>query len=93
MYSDSYVAPPPPPPPHQGARKSNVYAAQAVGEAMAAKCLALGVRAVRVKLSGLGFGKRSAVRGLSAGGLRVLSLEETTSLPFNGCRAPKKRRL
>ena len=77
----------------KGSRKSSTYAAQGAGEQMAARCIRLGVRAARVQLTGLGQGKRSALRGLRGGGLRFLSLEELTSIPFNGCRAPKKRRL
>ena len=76
-----------------GARKSSAYAAEAAGLAMASKCIEHDCRAVRVRLSGLGMHRRAIVKGLRAGGVELLSIEETTNVPFNGCRPPSKRRL
>ena len=51
------------------------------------------MRRVAVKVRGPGAGRDSAIRGLRAGGLEIISLEDRTRLPHNGCRARKKRRV
>ena len=73
-------------------RKSTTYAAQAAAESLAGKALAFGFLVVRVRVKGVGYGKQSSVRALQKSGLRVVSVEETTPIPYNGCRLPKKRR-
>ena len=77
----------------KNSRKATTYAAQLIGEDIAKKCFQLGIRTVEVKLKGIGYGKESSLRGLSAGGLFIKKIEDVTSLPHNGCRLPKKRRL
>jgi small subunit ribosomal protein S11 len=52
-----------------------------------------GLREVEVKVKGAGSGRESAVRALSNSGLKVLSIEDVTPLPHNGCRARKRRRV
>jgi small subunit ribosomal protein S11 len=73
-------------------RKSTTYAAQAAAESLAGKALAFGFLVIKVKVKGVGYGKQSSVRALQKSGLRVVSVEETTPIPYNGCRLPKKRR-
>jgi small subunit ribosomal protein S11 len=51
------------------------------------------MREVEVRVRGAGPGRESAVTALQANGLKVLSIEDQTPLPFNGCRSPKKRRV
>lgn len=77
----------------KGSRKSTSYAAQAAAEKIAKDCLNRGITSTYVKLKGLGYGKESSLRGLQLGGISILKIEDTTPMPFNGCRAPKKRRV
>ena len=77
----------------KNARKSTTYAAQAAAESIIKKAKALGYTHLRLRVKGLGRGKQSCLRALSKSGLRIISLEHKTSLPYNGCRNSKKRRV
>jgi small subunit ribosomal protein S11 len=77
----------------KGTRKSTPFAAQRAAEQAASLAMRHGVREVEVKVKGAGSGRESAVRALSNSGLKVLSIEDVTPLPHNGCRARKKRRV
>ena len=77
----------------KGTRKSTPFAAQRAAEQAAAAASRQGVREVEVKVKGAGSGRESAVRALSNSGLKVLSIEDVTPLPHNGCRARKRRRV
>jgi len=76
-----------------GSRKSTPFAAQQAAELAANKARKLGVIEVEVKVKGPGSGRESAVRALQASGLRIISIEDVTPIPHNGCRPPKKRRV
>ena len=52
-----------------------------------------GVRSVSVYVKGPGAGRESALRALSAAGLRVNMIRDVTPVPHNGCRPPKRRRV
>jgi small subunit ribosomal protein S11 len=77
----------------KGTRKSTPFAAQRAGERAAAGAMRLGVKEVDVRVRGAGSGRESAIRALSNTGLKVLTIEDITPLPHNGCRARKKRRV
>ncbi len=77
----------------KGARKSTPFAASRASERAAGKARRVGMREVEVRVRGAGPGRESAVTALQANGLKVLSIEDQTPLPFNGCRSPKKRRV
>ena len=53
----------------------------------------LGLRKVDIYIKGPGSGRDSAVRTIQNAGLDVLSINDVTPLPHNGCRPPKKRRV
>ncbi|CAL8351115.1 unnamed protein product [Merluccius merluccius] len=74
-------------------KKSTPIAAQTAGHSAATKATAKGVTFVRVMLKGLGPGRLAAVKGLSMGGLEVVSVTDNTPLPHNGCRPRKARRI
>ena len=76
-----------------GARKSTPFAAQRAGERVAQEAKRMGVREVEVKVKGPGSGRESAITALESAGLVVHSIEDTTPLPHNGCRARKRRRV
>ena len=77
----------------KGTRKSTPFAAQRAAEQAAALAMRHGLREVEVKVKGAGSGRESAVRALSNSGLKVLSIEDVTPIPHNGCRARKRRRV
>jgi len=78
----------------KGARKSTPYAAQMAGEAVAKDAMErYGLKNTDVKVKGPGPGRESAVRALQSAGLAILSIEDVTGIPHNGCRDPKKRRV
>ena len=77
----------------RGSKKSTPYAAQVTTESCAKEAYELGVRKVSVFVRGPGAGRESAIRTLQVAGLEVTAISDTTPLPHNGCRPPKKRRI
>lgn len=78
---------------YSGSKKSTPFAAQRAAEQAANAALKFGVKEVEVRVNGPGSGRESAVRALQASGLRVLTIEDVTPLPHNGCRPRKRRRV
>lgn len=77
----------------KGARKSTPFAAQIAAEDAAKQAHDQGVRSLSVFVNGPGAGRETALRGLQAAGMRVTFIRDTTPIPHNGCRPPKKRRV
>ena len=77
----------------KGSRKSTPFAAQRAAESAARKAKKLGLTEVEVRVKGPGSGRESAVTALESAGLKVLSIEDVTPIPHNGCRPRKKRRV
>ena len=77
----------------KGTRKSTPFAAQRAADQAANAAMRHGMRAVEVRVKGAGSGRESAIRALSNAGLTVMSIQDITPLPHNGCRARKKRRV
>jgi len=77
----------------KGSRKSTPYAAQMVATAAIEKCKIFGLQSVSVLVKGPGTGRESALRAVSALGLRVTEIKDITPIPHNGCRPPKRRRV
>ena len=77
----------------KGAKKSTPFAAQTAARTVALKAVELGMEKIEVVLKGRGNGRESSIRAFRSAGLTVLSIEDKTSIPHNGCRPPKKRRL
>ena len=76
-----------------GSRKSTAFAAQVAAEAATQKALEAGLREVRVHVNGPGAGRESAIRAIQATGLEITLIKDVTSIPHNGCRPPKRRRV
>ena len=76
----------------KGAKKSTPFAAQVASEAAAKAAFNQGIRQLDVDVKGPGPGRESAVRALATQGLQVLSITDTTPIPHNGCRPPKRPR-
>jgi small subunit ribosomal protein S11 len=78
---------------YKGSRKSTPFAAQRAAEVAADKAQKFGLKEVEVLVKGPGSGRESAITALQSAGLNVKAIEDTTPLPHNGCRPPKKRRV
>ena len=76
----------------KGSRKSTPYAAQVAADAAAVKALELGMKTLSVEVKGPGSGRETALRALQAR-FKIISIKDTTPMPHNGTRPPKKRRV
>ena len=77
----------------KGSRKSTPYAAQVAADAAAVKALEAGMKTLSVEVKGPGSGRETALRALQARGFKILTIKDTTPMPHNGTRPPKKRRV
>ena len=77
----------------KGSRKSTPYAAQIAADHVATKAQEHGLKILSVKLKGPGAGRETALRALQSRGFKILSIKDTTPMPHNGSRPPKKRRV
>ncbi len=77
----------------KGSRKSTPFAAQVAAGDAAAKAMEHGLKSVTVFVKGPGAGRESALRALSAAGLKISLIRDVTPIPHNGCRPPKRRRV
>ena len=74
----------------KGSRKSTPYAAQVAADAAASKALEVGMKILSVEVKGPGSGRETALRALQARGFKIISIKDTTPMPHNGTRPPKK---
>lgn len=77
---------------YKGAKKGTPFAAQSAAEAAGKVAFDQGLRTVDVFVKGTGAGRETAIRALAVAGLQVLSITDTTPIPHNGCRPPKRPR-
>lgn len=77
----------------KNSRKSTPFAAQLAAESASKKALDNGMREVEVNVKGPGSGRESAIRAISAAGIKVTLIRDITPVPHNGCRPIKKRRV
>ena len=77
----------------KGSRKSTPYAAQVAADSAAAKALEYGMKVLSVEVKGPGTGRETALRALQSRGFKIISIKDTTPMPHNGTRPPKKRRV
>jgi small subunit ribosomal protein S11 len=75
-----------------GTRKSTPFAAMRAGEKAAVAAIRHGMKEINVRIKGAGSGRESSIRSMAKAGLKILSIEDVTPLPHNGCRAKKRRR-
>lgn len=79
---------------YRGSRKSTPFAAQVAAETVGNIAKNdFGMKAVSVIVKGPGPGRESAIRALIALGFKILSINDDTGIPHNGCRPRKKRRV
>lgn len=78
----------------RGSRKSTPFAANEAAQKAAVSAIEkCGMKNVQVRVKGPGPGRESAIRGLNAAGFKIVSITDVTGIAYNGCRAPKKRRV
>jgi small subunit ribosomal protein S11 len=77
----------------KGSKKSTPFAATLAAEQAAKEAMGMGMRRVHVRVQGPGSGRESAIQALAAAGLGIRSIRDTTPIPHNGCRPPKRRRV
>lgn len=77
----------------KGARKSTPFAAQTAAETAALEALTTGMKTVEILVKGQGSGRETAIRAIEGAGFDISSIQDITSVPHNGCRPPKRRRV
>lgn len=77
----------------KGPKKATPYAASLVTKDLMDKIAAYAVKEVSVFVKGIGGGREGAIRALHINGLNVVSINDVTPIPHNGCRQPKRRRV
>jgi small subunit ribosomal protein S11 len=77
----------------KGSRKSTAYAAQVVCQDACRQAMGHGLREAEVRVKGPGSGRESAVRAVQAIGIEIISIDDVTPVPHNGCRPKKARRV
>lgn len=77
----------------KGARKSTPFAAQTAAEKASLEALNMGMKNVDILVKGQGSGRETAIRAIEGTGLEITSIQDITSVPHNGCRPPKRRRV
>lgn len=76
-----------------GPKKSTPYAASMVVKTAVERAADHAIKEVNVFVSGVGQGRESAIRAFNANGVNVLSIQDVTPIPHNGCRPPRPRRV
>src|SRR5699024_4909220 len=77
----------------KGSRKSTPFAAQLAAETCAKEAMEHGMRQVECFVTGTDNGREDAIRSLQATGLKISMIKDVTTIPHNGCRPPKRRRV
>jgi small subunit ribosomal protein S11 len=77
----------------KGAKRSTSYASQRIANVLGRKLYSIGFRFVYIIVRGFGNGRYSSLKGFNNAGLKILSILDNTSVPFNGCKSRKKRRI
>jgi len=77
----------------KGSKKGTAYAAQLAAEDACRQAKDMGMREVSIYTKGPGSGKEAAVRVINGQGLKIRLIRDVTSVPHNGCRPRKRRRV
>jgi small subunit ribosomal protein S11 len=77
----------------KGSRKSTPYAAQVAADDAGGKAYEQGLRTLSVQVKGPGSGRETALRAFQSKGFKITSIKDTTPMPHNGTRPPKRRRV
>ena len=77
----------------RGSKKNTPFAAQVATEKAAKAAKEHGLRSCEVLIKGPGQGRESAIRALQNCDINVTMIRDVSSIPHNGCRPPKRRRI
>jgi len=77
----------------RGSKKNTPYAAQVAANDAARVAYDAGMRTAEVYVTGPGSGREAAIRAIDVAGIKVSRIKDTTPVPHNGCRPPKRRRV
>ncbi len=77
----------------KGTKKATPFAASKVAEAISQVSKKLGIEKIQILVRGIGSGRESAIRSLTARGMDIISITDITPIPHNGCRPVKARRV
>lgn len=77
----------------KGAKKGTPFAASKVGEVLAEKATAAGIKEAHARIKGVGSGREPLVRGFISTGIELLSVKDQTPVPHNGPKPKKPRRV
>jgi small subunit ribosomal protein S11 len=77
----------------KGTKKSTPYAAQVAVEAASKDAKENGIQTISIHVSGAGSQREAALRALFGQNFVVTQVVDVSSLPHNGVKPPKKRRV
>jgi small subunit ribosomal protein S11 len=77
----------------KGTRKGTSFAAQITAKKATLQAIESGLKKVKVLVKGRGPGRETAIRALQTTGVKIVSIKDITSIPYNGCRPPNRRRI
>ena len=77
----------------RGKKKGTYLAALAAARTAAEKAINQGIRSIDLIVHGRGKGRSSSLKAFKALGLSITSVAQKISVPHNGCRASKRRKL
>jgi len=77
----------------KGAKKATPFAAGEIVKNATEKVRDIGLKDLDIFVKGIGSGREAAVRALNASGFNILTINDKTPIPHNGCRAKKPRRV
>ncbi len=77
----------------KGPKKATPYAATQVVGALSEKVKKYGLKELEVFVKGIGSGREASIRALANNGFELTLIKDITSIPHNGCRPKKPRRV
>ncbi|MBI2451278.1 MAG: 30S ribosomal protein S11 [Parcubacteria group bacterium] len=77
----------------KGTKKSTPFAASKTAEVVSEKIKKIGITDIDIMIKGIGAGRDSTLRSLANAGFNINLIRDITSIPHNGCRPPKVRRV
>nr|YP_009472446.1 ribosomal protein S11 [Bryopsis sp. HV04063]ARO74121.1 ribosomal protein S11 [Bryopsis sp. HV04063] len=77
----------------KGARKGTPFSAKIAIDKIIKFAKDQGIKTIQVIVKGPGPGRETVIRSLQKSNFEILLICDRTSIPHNGCRPPKKRRV
>jgi len=77
----------------RGAKKGTPFAASKVGDTLAEKAEAMGIKEVDAVIRGVGSGREPVIRSFIAKGYELTGIRDETPIPHNGPKPKKARRV